>query len=402
MARKKGQKPSNKNWIILLGLICAVFVYWQWGTAPNQTQTEYKSHKQVVTEQTSNVKLSWIDGVINSVEQTIDNIKLSMPTFDDNSSVNEEVEASNDNNVYEVEYSEISKQQEEGVSPIDKIKELFSKQKKDKSVVKSENKKNEDKIEKDIKKEKNKTVKTETKEKAIVPKKQVKTKHIQRQGKAKMAILLDDFGYGNHNLKIYNSLPIPLTYAILPYHTYSTEAAETGYAAGKEIMVHLPMESISNVTPEAITLRTTMGNDEIYSVASKAIKSVPHAVGINNHQGSKASADRRVVGIVMGIIKRRNMFFFDSRTTAKSVILSMVREKGVPTGTNDLFLDNDSSVAAIEGRLQQAANMAFNSKDKYIIVIGHDRPNTAKAIANMYHKLQEEGIEFVFLRSLLY
>lgn len=224
-------------------------------------------------------------------------------------------------------------------------------------------------------------------------------KIFKSQGKYKMAIVLDDFGYNNSVIKKYNAMPIPLTYAVLPYETYSTEVANSGYAAGKEIIVHLPMESKSNITPESITLRTNMTSEQIAETAKKAIGSIPHAIGINNHQGSKATEDKRVVGIVVEILANRGMFILDSRTSSNSVIPQMARKYGIRYAINELFLDNSNDVDDIRARLRQAAKIA--KRDGSIIVIGHDRPNTAKAIGSMIDELQAEGIEFVFLSSLL-
>lgn len=225
--------------------------------------------------------------------------------------------------------------------------------------------------------------------------------NVENRGSAKMAIVLDDFGYAYDIVETYNSMGIPLTYAVLPYEQYSTEVANAGAAAGQDIMVHLPMESESNVTPESTTIRTGMTDGEVKNTVNKALASIPHAIGVNNHQGSKATADSRVMADVMSVISSRGMFFLDSRTTAASVAQSTARQYGIATGANELFLDNSNAVADIEARLQQAANIAFDSSAKYVIVIGHARPNTARALQNMVAKLQAEGIEFVFVRSVL-
>lgn len=347
MARKRRKNTNKKKpWWLLLGILLAVVVYANWGQMNNRPGYE---HKNQVSQELN---------VSNEYEESEDN-------WQDN---DQALEKKNSN--------ETNEDSDED-SFLGKVEKLTKGSKKS-----SEFKKN------------------PIKEEPVLPPKKIKKPTIK--GKAKIAILLDDFGYGNKNIQIYNALPIPLTYAVLPYHTYSSEAAKTGHAAGKDIMVHLPMESISNKAAEKMTLRTTMSDSELKTQATKAISSIPYAVGINNHQGSKASADKRVVGIIMNIVRDRGLFFFDSRTTSKSLILPMARNYGVPTGTNDLFLDNDSNVSAIEARLEQATKMALNSKDKYVIVIGHDRPNTAIALRNMYTKMQNQGIEFVFVKSLLY
>lgn len=224
---------------------------------------------------------------------------------------------------------------------------------------------------------------------------------VEKRGTARMAIVLDDFGNAYDIVETYNSMGIPLTYAVLPYEKYSAAVANAGAAAGQDIMVHLPMESESNVTPESTTIRTGMSDSEVKTTTNNALASVPHAIGVNNHQGSKATADSRVMADVMSVVSNRGMFFLDSRTSSASVAQSTARKYGIPTGANELFLDNSSAVADIEARLQQAADIAFDSSSGYVVVIGHARPNTATALQNMYKKLQAEGIEFIFVRSIL-
>lgn len=220
--------------------------------------------------------------------------------------------------------------------------------------------------------------------------------------KAKMAIVLDDFGMSYDMVEKYNAMGVPFTYAVIPYKPYSTDIAKAGVAAGQDIIVHLPMESEGDVTPEATTIRTTMSDAEIRSIAMKALDSVPYAIGVNNHQGSKATASSRVMKIVMKEVANRGFFFLDSRTSSTSVVTSVARSYGVSTGDNELFIDNSSDVDDIKEKLQEGANRALRSPEKYIIVIGHARPNTARAVGEMIDSLRSQGIEFVLVRTLLY
>lgn len=222
------------------------------------------------------------------------------------------------------------------------------------------------------------------------------------KGKARLAIVLDDFGYNRDIIERFNAMAIPLTYAVIPYKEYSTTAAELGYEAGKEIMIHLPMESISHENAEAITINTSMTAEQIRGITNNAVAAIPHAVGMNNHQGSQATADRNVMRVVLQEMKKHGLFYVDSRTNSASVGVSTARALGVPTGANELFLDNDSDVGAIENRLAQAGRIALQSSEGYAIVIGHARPNTATALRTMIPRLQAQGIEFVFVRQLLY
>ncbi len=221
-------------------------------------------------------------------------------------------------------------------------------------------------------------------------------------GRGKIALVIDDFGYSSDIITVFNRLDVPMTYAVLPYKDYSSDAATSGAAAGKQIILHLPLESTGNVTPEPTTIRTVMSGEEIRRTTAKAIASIPYISGVNNHQGSKATADSRVMKEVLQVIKDRGLFFVDSHTNPETVGMKTARSLGIPTGINELFLDNDNSVGAIEAQLEESATMARAASGGYVIVIGHARPNTAIALQNMIPKLQAEGIEFVFVRNVLY
>lgn len=221
------------------------------------------------------------------------------------------------------------------------------------------------------------------------------------RGKARLAIIVDDFGYSYDIVNTFNNMGIPLTYAVIPFKEYSTSIANAGSAAGQDIILHLPMESVSGVTPEPVTITTSMSDGEVRAAVNKAVSAVPHVIGSNNHQGSKATASSRVMKDVMTVFAQDGLFFVDSRTNGASVAEDTARSMGVPTAGNELFIDNDNDVASIESRLRQGANMALDSSSGYAIIIGHARPHTAEALKNMIPVLQAEGIEFVFVKNLV-
>lgn len=239
--------------------------------------------------------------------------------------------------------------------------------------------------------------------KASVPSKETGTAPVQqkvRNGKsAKMAIILDDFGYGDGQLAVFNSMTIPLTYAVLPNKGYSAEAAASGYQHGKQIILHLPMQPLNTESSEPVHIRTDMSEKEIIAATEELTSAVPHIIGVNNHQGSRATSDRKTMYPVLQVLKKKGLFFVDSRTTSASIAGQTARTLGVATASNELFIDNDSNVDAIKSRLQEGADIAF--RDGYSIVIGHDRANTASALKAMIPVLEAQGIEFVFVSQVL-
>jgi polysaccharide deacetylase 2 family uncharacterized protein YibQ len=165
-------------------------------------------------------------------------------------------------------------------------------------------------------------------------------------------------------------------------------------------MLHLPMEPLSSgEQSEASTITTAMSDQEIRDMTAKAIQAVPGIIGVNNHQGSKATADRRVMKAVMGVLKAHNLFFIDSRTSSQSIAFDAARQAGLRSGSNEIFLDGRSDVDYIKGQLWAAARMA--ARDGTAIAIGHARPNTVIALREAIPEVEAAGIKFIFVSQLV-
>ncbi len=135
----------------------------------------------------------------------------------------------------------------------------------------------------------------------------------------RLAIVIDDVGYNLSGLKAFLALPYPLAFSVLPDLPHSREAGRLIAAAGKELLVHLPMEPSSGSNPGPGAVLTAQSDEEIQGLSSQSLERLPQAVGLNNHMGSRATADRRVMGVVLGFLRGRGLFFLDSRTTADTV-----------------------------------------------------------------------------------
>ena len=218
-------------------------------------------------------------------------------------------------------------------------------------------------------------------------------------GTAKLAILIDDAGTDLESQAVYASIGRPFSLAVMPNMAHTGAAVAQAAEQGFEIMLHLPMEPVSGSGMEAGTLLTTMSVTDIADRTKAALAQVPGAVGVNNHQGSKFTATRGAMLPVLQILRDRGLFYVDSATSADSIGSSLAGEMGIATRRNELFIDNDSSVAAICERLRQAAAMA--QRDGSALVIGHCRPNTAEAVRQMVPELEAQGIELVYVSQLV-
>lgn len=186
-----------------------------------------------------------------------------------------------------------------------------------------------------------------------------------------LAIVIDDFGNNMEGTKEMLDLPVPLTVAIMPFMPTTESDAKLAHAKGHEVIIHLPMEpkkgKKSWLGPGAIT--TDLSDKEIRRRVEAAIKSVPLAIGMNHHMGSKATEDERVMRIILEVCKENNLYYLDSKTASKSVIPKLAEELSVPYLENDMFFDHIYSERHI---YKQASKLAerLDHRTKFI-AIGH-------------------------------
>ncbi len=214
----------------------------------------------------------------------------------------------------------------------------------------------------------------------------------------RLVVVIDDAGRDLASQKVYENMGIPLTLAVMPNQVHTREAAMSWHAKGLPVILHQPMESVSGIGMESKVILTSMSDAEIRGMLKSSLAQVPEAIGINNHQGSKATTDKRTMEVVMNELHHRGLFFFDSRTNSTTAADAAAKTYGVRYARNDLFVDNSAEVNDICRMIREGANRA-KTHGTYII-IGHCRPNTAEAFRQMVPKLFAEGIEFVYLSAV--
>tara|TARA_A100000164_G_C21931211_1_gene785699 strand:- start:903 stop:1754 length:852 start_codon:yes stop_codon:yes gene_type:complete len=216
-----------------------------------------------------------------------------------------------------------------------------------------------------------------------------------------IVLVIDDFGYRNDSISDgFLDLPVPITCAVLPGHNQSSRFAKKAINAGKEVIVHMPMQSaITSSGEDEFKLKIGMTSEEIEWRLNEALNEIPEAVGINNHQGSKATTDGKVMAVVASVLKNKNKFFLDSRTSSKTVGENTMRSVGVPTARRHIFLDNDLSIENISKQLDKLVTVA--EKKGLAIGIGHVKGNTLKVLEEEIPALVEQGFEFKFLSQVV-
>jgi polysaccharide deacetylase 2 family uncharacterized protein YibQ len=190
----------------------------------------------------------------------------------------------------------------------------------------------------------------------------------------KLVFVIDDAGYSLKQLEAFLDLPFPISVAVLPGLPNSLKAAKAVKAAGKELLLHQPMQAVGGQNPGPGALTLGMSQEEIEATVEANLKSVPGAVGINNHMGSAATADLGIMEAVATVAKRHGIYYLDSRTTSETAIPTAARREGIRYWERDVFLDNAPD------------------RDRPAIMIGHVwSAELAQTLTDLYPQLIAEG-----------
>jgi uncharacterized protein len=214
----------------------------------------------------------------------------------------------------------------------------------------------------------------------------------------RVALVIDDFGNDMQGTEQMMALPVPFAAAVMPFLPTTKRDAEWAHRIGQTVLVHVPMEPNHGkpewLGPGAITSK--LSDEEVRQRITAAIEDVPHAVGINNHMGSKITADERIMRIVLTVCKEKGLFMLDSRTTDKSVVGKLARELGVPTAANNLFMDDVYTRGHIAKQAVKLQKLAATRSET--IVIGHvgaPGKHTSDILKQTIPAIQQGGAKFV-------
>ena len=229
----------------------------------------------------------------------------------------------------------------------------------------------------------------------------VAVKDIDQDTLGVIVLVIDDFGYRNDNISDgFLNLSIPITCAIIPGHTASKKFAEKAVSYGKEVIIHMPMES-ENYSPgeDEYKLLTSMTSELLENKLIQAFESLPEAIGMNNHQGSKATSDSKTMTVLASVLKDRGKYFIDSRTSSLTIGEKTMISFGVPTARRNIFLDNNNDLDRIEEQMNKLANSA--KKNGVAVGLGHARKNTLSVIEKVVPDLLDKGFVFQFASQVV-
>jgi uncharacterized protein len=214
------------------------------------------------------------------------------------------------------------------------------------------------------------------------------------QPRARIAIILDDLGEQAWAGPRAVALPGPVACSFLPGGAFTVRHAELAHAAGKEVLLHLPLEPLNRAERHPASLTIRSHRTELEDFVWRSIASVPHVRGVNNHQGSLMTEDPLYMLWLMAAIRKHpGLYFIDSRTTHRSQGYRMARMSGLAAAQRDIFLDNTRGHAAVLEQFHRLIARAL--REGSAVAIGHPYPETFAVLQQELPRLMRQGIELV-------
>lgn len=224
------------------------------------------------------------------------------------------------------------------------------------------------------------------------------TPSISYASKGKLVLIIDDMGYNKHDIDAFR-LHGDITYAILPHTPFSQQYADLAYLANRDVILHIPMESINGkaLGPGAIT--EGMNEQQIHKVLGHALVDVPNAIGINNHMGSLLTQKRKPINYTLTFLKQHNLFFLDSKTSPLSVVEEQAAKYDVISFHRNVFIDNDLSEEAMLKQFNLLIRIA--QKYRHAVGIAHPYPETVTFLKKHLPTLEQKGVELTRISDIL-
>lgn len=216
-----------------------------------------------------------------------------------------------------------------------------------------------------------------------------------------IAVVIDDMGISPKHTKEILSVHAPITAAFLTYGNNLDELIKESINAGHEVIMHTPMEpeGMADLAPD--TLKVSMTDDQIKTAFLNMLSKFDgvYIRGINNHMGSLFTESAEKLDVVMNVLKERNMYFLDSKTSKYSQGANVAAMEGVDYIARDVFLDNDNDHEKILKQFKKTENIARNKG--FAVAIGHPKSQTFAALKDWLAKLDDQSIKLVHLNKLI-
>jgi len=212
---------------------------------------------------------------------------------------------------------------------------------------------------------------------------------------ARLTIVIDDLGQNLARDRQVLALPAPVVLAIIPETQHAAQLAAEAHRAGRTVLLHLPMDPAGG--PYA--WHPEMASAERLQRLDRALERVPEADGVNNHEGSRMTADRPAMAELMQVLQERHLLFLDSRTSATTVAAAEAQKIGLASASRDVFLDNEATPAAVAAQLAEGVRLA--QRQGSAVLIGHPHPATLAVLAAQLPRLKAQGVEIIDLPQMI-
>jgi len=214
------------------------------------------------------------------------------------------------------------------------------------------------------------------------------------------SIIIDDIGNNKKAAQKIIALPASITLSILPSTTYATTIAQIAKDHQREVMLHLPLQSIKNHKASPGTLKLHMTETEFLKQLRKDIAAVPHISGINNHMGSLLTRHPGYMSWLMDeIADSGNLFFVDSKTTGQSIAAKIADEYAIPNMSRDVFLDPNHNEGTLDTQFKRFIKIV--NQRGYALAIAHPYPETIAFLTEHLGELKQQGIEIIPVSQLI-
>lgn len=215
--------------------------------------------------------------------------------------------------------------------------------------------------------------------------------HVDMPSEGTLVFVFDDAGHNLEQLEYFLRLPFPCTIAVLPRLRYSSESAKRIRKAGKQLILHQPMQSVNpHIDPGPGAITPDLSGEAIKNIVRKNLEQIWPVAGMNNHEGSLITADEAAMRAILDVAVEKKIFFLDSRTTVQSVVAKVAKERNMVVWERAIFIDNDKSRVAMERQIKKGLQIAKQKGSA--IMIGHVfTVELAQLLTEMYPMMVEEG-----------
>lgn len=217
---------------------------------------------------------------------------------------------------------------------------------------------------------------------------------------AQIAIVIDDLGDRLHDGQRVINLAGDITVGIIPYTPYAKRLAQLAEQQHKEVLLHLPMEAISEKYMGKGGLDSSMDQQQFFSSLQRSLSYLPNIRGVNNHMGSRLTQNtQKMHWLMQGLREFGGLYFLDSRTIDTSQALQVADESGLKNASRDVFLDHDRNEKTMQHQWRYLIALA---KEKgSAICIAHPYPESVAFLKEKLAGLDQSGIRLMKVSELI-